>query len=226
VTGAWPDSPGGHDSWHIGGVYRLDRVRTAMAFGAHPDDVEVGAGGLVARLVAAGASVTIDVASIPNRYALRKAEALAAAAQLGASVILPDADSETRVEDNPVHALVARFERELDEVAPDLVIVHGAHDAHWDHTLVHRAALAALRRHRCDIVAYATRLPAGAPPPAATCIVDITTVIDTKLAAIAEHRSQFKPAFLERRRDVARTLGQEHGASYAEVFEVLRIALD
>jgi len=204
---------------------KLDHVRTAVAFGAHPDDVEVGAGGLVAKLAAAGARVTIVVASIPNRHAVRKAEAIAAARQLGAALVLPPGEGETRVEDGPMHALVGRFERELDAIAPDLVIAHGAHDSHWDHTLVHRAVLAALRRTRYDLLAYATRLPAGAAPPPATCVVDISSSIDRKLAAIAEHASQFPPGFAEARRDIARTLGHTHGVEFAETYEVLRIAL-
>ncbi len=208
----------------IAGVNLRD-VRTAVAFGAHPDDVEAGAGGLVAKLAAAGASVTIVVASIPNRHAIRTAEAIAGARQLGAALVLPPGDVETRVEDVPMHALVARFERELAALQPDLVIVHGARDAHWDHVVVHRAVLAALRRSCCDILAYATRMPAGAAPPPPTCVVDISSSIDRKLAALAEHASQFPPEFIEARRELARTLGRTHGVPLAEVYEVLRIAL-
>jgi LmbE family N-acetylglucosaminyl deacetylase len=204
---------------------RLDHVRTAIAFGAHPDDVEVGAGGLVAKLVAAGATVTIEIASIPNRYEIRRREAIAGAAQLGARLVLPPGDAETRVEDVPMHALVGRFERELDGIDPDLVIVHGASDSHWDHTVVHRAVLAALRRSRCDILAYATRLPAGAAPPPPTCVVDISEAIERKLAAIGAHASQFPPGFAETRRDIARMLGVAHGIPFAEVYEAVRIAL-
>ncbi len=204
---------------------RLDHVRKALAIGAHPDDVEVGAGGLVAKLTAAGAKVTLHVASIPNRYAIRKAEATRAAEHLGVRLVLPPEERESRVEDLPMHALVARFEYELAAVEPDLVIVHGSHDVHQDHQLVHRAVLAALRRTRCDLLAFATRLPTGAAPPPPTCVVDISASIDRKLAAIAEHASQFPPTFAETRRDVARTLGHSHGVAYAEVFEVLRIGL-
>ncbi len=204
---------------------KLDHVRRAIAFGAHPDDVEVGAGGLVAKLTSAGAEVTIVVASIPNRHAVRRAEAVAGAQQLGARLVLPPGDAETRVEDVAMHVLVAHFEKEVDAVEPDLVLVHGSHDSHWDHSIVHRAVLAALRRNRCDILAFSTRLPAGASAPPATCVVDIAAVIDTKLSAIAEHASQFPPAFAESRRDVARTLGSAHGLAFAEVYEVLRIGL-
>ena len=204
---------------------RLDHVRRAVAFGAHPDDLEVGAGGLIARLAAQGAAVTMVVASIPNRFAERRAEAIAGAARLGARLVLPAGDAETRVEDPAMHALVARFDGVVAEVDPDLVIVHGPHDAHWDHTLVHRAVLAALRRASCDVLAYATRLPLGAAPPPATCIVDISATIEPKLAAIAEHASQFPASFVTARREVARALGATHGLGFAEVYEALRITL-
>lgn len=204
---------------------RLDHVRRAVAFGAHPDDVEVGAGGLVAKLVDAGAAVTVVVASIPSQAAVRRAEAAAAIRHLGAALVLPPGDGESRVEDVSMHVLVGRFEQALAAASPDLVIVHGGADSHWDHTLVHRAVLAALRRSRCDILAFATRLPPGAPPPPPTCVVDISSTIDRKLAAISEHRSQFPPGFAEARREVARTLGRTHGVELAEVFEVLRIEL-
>lgn len=204
---------------------QLDHVRRAIAFGAHPDDVEVGAGGLVAKLAAAGASVTIVVGSIPNRHAIRREEATRAARQLGAKLVLPDAHHDTRLEDSAMHEIVARFERELEAAAPDLAIVQGHRDVHWDHTVMHRAVMSALRRSRCDILAYATLLPAGAAPPPPTAVVDISSVIDTKLAAIAEHRSQFPDGFPELRRQIARMHGASHGVEYAEPFEVIRIAL-
>jgi LmbE family N-acetylglucosaminyl deacetylase len=168
---------------------KLDHVRKAIAIGAHPDDIEVGAGGLVAKLVEQGASVTIVVGSIPNQHERRRAEAIAAAETLGARLVLPAAERESRVDDVPMHQLVARLEAEITAAAPELAIVHAGGDSHEDHAIMHRATLAALRRSRCDILAFSTRLPAGAAPRPPTCIVDITSVIDRKLAAIAHHTS-------------------------------------
>ncbi len=202
----------------------LAQYRKVVAFGAHPDDLEVGAGGLLAQLVAQGAAVTMVVASIPNRFVVRRAEAIAGAARLGARLVLPPGDGENHLEELAMRELVGRFDRELAD-PPDLVICHGAHDVHWDHGLVHRAVLAALRRARCDVLAYATRLPLGAGSPPPTCIVDITTTIERKVAAIAEHASQFPPTFAATRREVASALGIAHGVAYAEAFEVLHITL-
>src|SRR5213076_1301894 len=55
-----------------------DRGGRVLAFGAHPDDLEVGAGGLLARLSEQGAEVTLAIVSIPNNTAERRVEAKAA----------------------------------------------------------------------------------------------------------------------------------------------------
>ena len=199
-------------------------MRNVVAFGAHPDDLEVGAGGLLARLARAGDSVTMVVCSIPNRFEQRLAEARAGAAALGVQLELLDGHGISRLEDLPMHALVARFDQLFDTLAPELVITHNASDLHWDHTLVHRATLAAARRSRCDLLAYAASPALGANArPIGTCFADITSTIDVKLAAIAAHASQFTTASVEGRRDIARAIGQLTGVRYAEAFEPLRV---
>ncbi|MGZ3440730.1 MAG: PIG-L family deacetylase, partial [Polyangia bacterium] len=55
-----------------------------LAFGAHPDDLEVGAGGLLARLAAQGVQVTAAVVSLPTLVVERTREAARGAAILGA----------------------------------------------------------------------------------------------------------------------------------------------
>lgn len=54
-----------------------------LALGAHPDDVELGAGGLLARLSQHGAQVTLAVVSVPTRMEERLREAEAGARELG-----------------------------------------------------------------------------------------------------------------------------------------------
>lgn len=202
------------------------KVSRVLAFGAHPDDLEVGAGGLLARLVAEGADVTMVVASIPNRFDERLVEAREGAQTIGARFTLLDGERQSRLEDFDMHELVARCDRLIDEHRPDLVVTHGAHDLHHDHGLVHRASISAVRRSRCDVLAYAASPPLGANGrPVGQCYADITTTIDTKLAAIARHATQFSADAVEGRRDLARAIGRLHGVTYAEAFEALRIEI-
>src|SRR5258706_11975970 len=49
--------------------------RTVLAIGAHPDDLEIGIGGALARFVKAGARTVMAVVSIPGDYDIRLGEA-------------------------------------------------------------------------------------------------------------------------------------------------------
>jgi LmbE family N-acetylglucosaminyl deacetylase len=195
-----------------------------LAFGAHPDDVEVGAGGLLARLSAEGADVTIAVVSIPNDAARRRDEARAAAKVIGAELFVIYEDRECRVEDIPMHELVRRFDGVVGDVRPDLVITHSAHDLHWDHGLVNRATVSALRRTPCDLLAFLSSPEMNAQARAiGNCFADISGYVDQKVAAIACHGSQLPRLDLESSRDLARAMGRISGYEYAEAYEVLRV---
>ena len=199
--------------------------RSVLAFGAHPDDLEVGAGGLLARLAASGAKVVLAVASVPSQMAARAAEAKAGAALLGAEVVICE-QRECRVEDIAMHELVRRFDLLVADMRPDLVITHSAHDLHWDHGLVHRATLSALRRTPCDLLAYLSSPELNAQARAlGQCFADITQTIDAKLAAIRAHATQLPKLDVEAARDVARGLGRISGVGYAEAYEVLRMRI-
>ena len=205
-------------------VRLVERTSRALAIGAHPDDLEVGAGGLIARL----GHVVMVVASIPNRFDERLAEAREGAARLGARlVVLGDRTGPSRVDDRPLHVLVEQLAALVDEHAPDLVITHAGDDLHADHVAVHRATIAALgeRRTRCDVLAYhASPDLAAIPRRVGPCFADITPTIDAKLAAIAAHATQFPTAAaVQARREHARVAGLLSGTTYAEPFELLRL---
>ena len=42
------------------------RTKTVVAFGAHPDDLEIGMGGTIAKLAGLGYDVKLVVATLPN----------------------------------------------------------------------------------------------------------------------------------------------------------------
>jgi len=197
-----------------------------LAFGAHPDDLEVGAGGLLARLASEGDSVMMAVVSIPNQPDKRRAEARAGAGVLGAELRILFDDGPTRVEDIPMHELVRRFDHVIGDFRPDLVITHSAHDLHWDHSLVNRATVSALRRTPCDLLAFLSSPEMNAQSRAiGQCFADISDTIETKISAIGAHTSQVPKLDLESSRDLARAMGRISGYQYAESYEALRVRI-
>jgi len=203
-----------------------DNGGRVLAFGAHPDDLEVGAGGLLARLSEEGAEVTMAIVSIPGMTEQRKAEAVAAADVIDANLFVIYEDKPCRVEDIAMHELVRRFDQIIGDVRPDLVITHSANDLHWDHGLVNRATVSALRRTPCDLLAYLSSPEMNAQSRSlGNCFADISKFVEVKLEAIACHRSQMPKLDLESSRDLARAMGRISGYEYAECYEVLRVRI-
>ncbi len=195
-----------------------------LAFGAHPDDLEVGAGGLLARLSQEGAEVTMVVVSIPSNTEVRKREAMAGAEVIDADLFVLYEDRPCRVEDIPMHELVRRMDSIVGDVRPDLVITHSSGDLHWDHGLVNRATVSALRRTPCDLLAFLSSPEMNAQSRAiGQCFADISTTMETKIAAIKAHASQVSKLDLDSSRDLARAMGRISGYQYAEVYEALRV---
>jgi LmbE family N-acetylglucosaminyl deacetylase len=197
---------------------------TVLAFGAHPDDLEIGAGGLLARLSEEGADVTLAVVAVPNQFDVRRAEAKAGADVIGADLMILFDDKPVRVEDVPMHELVRRFDQLVGDLRPELVITHSANDLHWDHGLVHRATVSALRRTPCDLLAYLSSPEMNAHARCVgECFADVTKSIETKLQAIKCHSSQLSKLDVESSRDLARAMGRISGYEYAEAYQVLRV---
>ena len=197
-----------------------------LAFGAHPDDLEVGAGGLLARLASEGDTVMMVIVSVPNQAEQRRAEARAGADVLRSDLRILFDEGQTRVEDIPMHELVRRFDHVIGDFRPDLVITHSANDLHWDHGLVNRATVSALRRTSCDLLAFLSSPEMNAQSRAiGQCFADITDTIDTKISAIGAHTSQVPKLDLESSRDLARAMGRISGYQYAEAYEVLRVRI-
>jgi LmbE family N-acetylglucosaminyl deacetylase len=226
--------------------------RTVLAIYAHPDDPDVAAGGALAGWSASGATVHVcicadgdkgsaDPEADPRRLIeTRRAEVEAAGKLLGVTrhhwLCYPDGDIETGAD------LVERLVALVREIRPDTVVApdptavfFGQHYVnHRDHRAVGWATL--------DAVAPAAGNPhyfpdAGPPHRVETLYlsgtlepdawVDISTTIDTKVAAIACHETQVGEAGEWLRsavRQRAEDAGRKAGVPFAEGFRLVRLA--
>ena len=202
--------------------------RTVLALGAHPDDVELGIGGTLARLRRLGARVVLAVVSVPGDYNVRRREAERAADILGAELrILIDVPGK-RIEDFRHCDLVALIDRQVKDLGPAAVLSHGSAEFHRDHVIVHEAALAAQRLRYFDFFTYQPNFCRPVPVAfQARAFVDISDTIETKMRAIEAHASQFSQRAIgtDIFREMARLAGRLVGVQYAEGLDVGRLLL-
>ena len=202
---------------------------TVLAIGAHPDDLELGIGGTLARLSCAGARVVMAVVSVPADYETRKSEAARAADILGCELrFLMDGDCK-RIDDIKNYQLVGMIDAAVRELAPAVMLTHSESEFHRDHVTVHNACLSSQRLGNFDFLCYHPTM--CRPVPVAfhpRAYVDISQTIDAKMAAIEAHASQFRHRGLsiEMYRDIARLNGRMVGVQYAEGLDVGRMLLD
>ena len=115
----------------------LTGVRSLIAVGAHPDDIEIAAGGLLLSLAAASPGVRVHYV-LCTGSAERQAEARAAA-----TAFLPGAELSFALHSLQDGRLPAHWDEVKDilhgaaaELAPDLVVCPAPNDAHQDHRLL------------------------------------------------------------------------------------------
>ena len=175
-----------------------------LAFGPHPDDIEIGMGGTLARHVSEGFRVglcdlTAGEMGSNGTVEERLAEGTAACRVLGAdwrvNLRLPD-----RALGQPDHVrAIARLIRQARPVA--VAIPYGV-DRHPDHVAAHRLLTeavfnAGLRRYDADGEAWRPEwvcwyfINDGAP---ASFVVDVSAHYEVKRQALACYVSQFTPA--------------------------------
>ncbi|MGB3762347.1 MAG: PIG-L family deacetylase, partial [Ornithinimicrobium sp.] len=201
---------------------RRHRGRRVLAVGAHPDDVEIGAGATLFQHARAGDQLTILTTSAGRRGGdadLRREEAYEAAARIGATLVLGDLEDTAIPDRGPTIDLV---EGVCADVRPDTIYVHSAHDVHQDHRAVHAATLVAARGVQ-RVLCYQS--PSATIDFRPTMFVPVDTGLDGKLSAIAAFQTQtsirdyLDPDMLT---STARYWGRFARTPYAEPFEVLR----
>ncbi len=220
---------------------------------AHPDDAETSAGGTLLTWAAAGARITLCIITDGDKgtadpadsreqvIARRRQEQERAARRLGARVLWLGYEDGLL---QPTLELRRELVRVIRSVRPHLVVTHdptvwfrhGVYINHPDHRAAGQAALEAIYPAVKKPLAFPELLREGLEPHLVEEVwlaltdhpdtfVDISGVLEEKLALIGEHTSQFPPeptrvAFTR----FARETGERAGLEAAEGFRVLRQA--
>ena len=215
----------------------------ALAFGAHPDDVEMSAGGTLSMLNRNGkpygiVDLTRGEMGTRGNAAIRANEAKDAAKILGADIRInlgiPDAGIDLSRKN------LLKVVSTIREFQPEIVFAPYKDERHPDHAHVHQLVSEAvfysglmklktgkLKPHRPKRAFYYMQHRQFIP----TLYVDISNDFDTKLAAIKAHKSQFfnpsskdpetvlsTPEFLEYLEGRMKYHGRMAGVRYAEPF--------
>jgi LmbE family N-acetylglucosaminyl deacetylase len=226
-----------------------------MAIFAHPDDIEFGCAGTLARWVKAGARVVyvlctsgeVGIADLRITRAraseIREAEQLAAAALVGVEDVVflrePDGMLENTL------ALRKRLVREIRRARPEVVMTGDPtllltpdnYINHSDHRAASTAAVDAvfpaagqphLFQELADdgLTAHRVRKVYITSSSPEDTLVDITTTIDLKISALQKHASQFSSDPGPRVRRWAARIAQDKGIQYAEAFRVITLMGD
>ncbi|WP_230859621.1 PIG-L deacetylase family protein [Actinoplanes aureus] len=201
-------------------------LRSVLAIGAHPDDIELGCGGTLAAHRAAGDAVTMLVVTGgqngPGSTAGRRAEAEAAARNLDCLLrwghlvdCAVTADAGT----------IAVIEKAIRDTEADVIYVHAPDDSHQDHRAVTAATLSAARHNR-RVLHYRSPSTTRFEP---TVYVDISAHLDRKIDALSCHRSQVENSAMVDPEVVAasaRHFGAQARVRYAEAFTPARFVWD
>jgi LmbE family N-acetylglucosaminyl deacetylase len=197
----------------------LPSVDAALVVIAHPDDESFGLGAVLHALVTAGAGVDVlcfthgeasTLGEAPDLGKLRKAELLAAAAELGLRRVTLLDRPDGLLDQQPDYELDADVEGALLDAGLLVVFEPEGVTGHPDHRAATAAGLRAAARHSLPVlewgvhpeVARALRCEFGAPfvsldgPETVDVLVDRTT----QHAAIACHQSQANDNPVLRRR--------------------------
>jgi LmbE family N-acetylglucosaminyl deacetylase len=200
-----------------------------LAIGAHPDDIELGCGGLITKAARGGHSVymcTITRGAASGDPDQRTDELMRSAKYIGAAgVKIGDfEDTKLRVDDR----LINFIESYIDVVRPDLILTHYHGDIHHDHRAVATATQEA-GRFDSNILAYEIPLTRNFDPKV---YYDISDVIDDKVKLIRIYWSQRSKLYTKANAIKAlaefRALQSRLNTSvdYVEAFDVLKLCID
>lgn len=207
----------------------MDNFNTILVFGAHPDDLEIGMGGTISKLVTLGYNVIMVIATLPNFTSVdkkeeRKSEAQSSATILGCTTpkfldLQPKEIMFGRKMINLIDSLIKKFN-------PRTVFTQWIGDSHQDHQILTQSVIAASRDIN-NLYMYETTIPGGITEKSfrPQLYVDITKEIENKKQSLQCFKSQIPrcgPFWIDA--IIGRSIyrGYQMNTKYAEAFEIVK----
>jgi len=204
-------------------------MKTAIAIGAHPDDIEFGCGGSLIKYSRRGHRLFLLVMTGGGSGApseTRMAEQTAAREILGAVDIFWGGYQDTHLGVDT--EMIKKIESVIASVKPEFIFCHFPDDTHQDHRHLAQAVMSATRYIR-NVLFYEGPTTQNFNPQV---YVDIADTLEVKLEALQAHRSQVMKtniedlSIIEVARSCANFRGIQGRVKYAEAFHALRLFIN
>jgi LmbE family N-acetylglucosaminyl deacetylase len=201
-----------------------------LAIGAHPDDIEVGCSGTLAKYRQNGHDIYLLVMTEGGRggdCSLRKGEQLQSAKILSPRELIWGGYQDTLLAPQ-MNEMVHHIETVIKKIAPHFIFVQHEDDTHQDHKSLAKATIAATRYVR-NVLFYEGPTTQNFSP---TIFVDIKETLETKLAMLLAHQSQVQKTNIQGLSitDIVRSTAVFRGiqgrVQFAEAFAPLRLFIN
>ncbi len=208
----------------------LRELKNVLAIGAHPDDIEIGCGGTLAKFAEEGHHVSLFVVSdgsAGGTKALRKEEQEKAAQLIPAKNLYWGNYKDTEIIVSK--EIISHFETIIHQAKPDVILVNNPEDTHQDHRHLAQITISATRYIK-NVLFYETPTSTNFQP---NVYVKLNArLLKTKHELLMAHHSQINKTNIANLSiiDVATSNAQFRGTQgrvkYAEAFKPLRFFLE
>lgn len=206
------------------------RNQVVLAIGAHPDDIEFGAGATLLRYREQGCRTYGLILTNGERgnsngkdqdtdSRIHEAHQSAQVIALLELRLLSFPDTRLHICKADIRRVI---ESTLRELAPDVILTHTPNDVHSDHKTVFEVTREAARG-AYTILCYEN--PNTPPEFKPDYFVDVSDYLDDKIKALARHKTQSQKPYTDPKviRAAAAFRGAQARVKYAEAFESLRV---
>lgn len=201
-----------------------------LAIGAHPDDIEIGCGGTLAKYASYGHNIYLLIATngaVGGISEIRKKEQQQSADILNARAVFWGGYFDTELEVNKES--IMKVETTIRKVKPDSIFINFPDDTHQDHRHIAAITNSATRYIR-NVLFYETPTTQNFQP---NVFVDIgKDFLKTKIELLKSHESQINRtnisdvSILEVAQSTAHFRGVQARVEYAEAFQSLRLFIN